>query len=155
MNQTTYSAAVMSPDNWGFRELNHRAPTLPADSTSLFLEPGRVLDNVCYRAFCFRVHKPEFGDYTLSVKHGAGEESWKLEWNKRLIGALEVMDSDTRFITLHALMRAHNSSRESTAEKVNANWRQAAAEKRIKTRKVKGGVKVWVEPKVEASQIAA
>jgi len=56
------------------------------------------------------------------------------------------MDSDTRFITLHALMRAHNQSTSVTVDKVTAHWRQAAAEKRIKTRKVKGGVKVWIEP---------
>lgn len=148
---STYSPAVLAPDNWAFRELEHRSPTLPEGSTSLFLEPGRVLDNVCYRAFCFRVRKPEFGDFTLSVKHGGGEESWRLEYCKRLVDALGNMDSDTRFITLHALMRAHQQSETNTTEKVNASWRQAAAEKRIKTRKMPGqnAVKVWVEPKVQ------
>lgn len=143
--KTDYSAAVLAPDNWAFRDLEHRAPSLLEGETSLFLEPGRVLDNVCYRAYCFRVVKPEFGDYVLRVKHGGGEESWRMEWNKRLIAALDAMDSDTRFITLHALMRAHQSITTKAIEKRDSFWRLAAAEKRIKTRKVKAGVKVWIE----------
>ncbi len=153
MNPTAYSPAVLDPDNYAFRELEHRAPSLPEGSTSLFLEPGRVLDNVCYRAYCFRVHKPEFGDFTLSVKHGAGEESWRLEWNKRLVAALGNMDSDTRFITLHALMRAHNESERRTAEQVRSNLYQAFAEGRLVKRKVRGqsAYKIEVKPKLVAA----
>lgn len=155
MSNTAYSPAVLDPENYAFRELEWRAPFLAEGSASLFLEPGRVLDNVCYRAYCFRVSKPGFGDYILSVKHGGGEESWNLEWNKSLIAALGKMDSDSRFLTLHALMRAHQISERNTVEKRDSFWRQAAAEKRIKTRKVKAGVKVWIEEKACISSVAA
>lgn len=153
MNPATYSPAVLAPDNYAFRELEWRAPKVPEGDAILIEEPGRVLDNICYRAYCFRVSKGGLGDYMLRVRHGGGDEAWKLDYCKRTVTVLQALDSDGRFILLHSLMRAHQETRRVTAERVEANWRQAAAEKRIKTRKVKGGVKVWVEPKVIPAEV--
>ncbi len=150
----TLPASLLDPTNYAYRERDSRAPAVPEGHTILIDEPGRVLDNVCYRAFSFRVTKEQFGDYILRVRHGGGDESWRMEWRKRVVGIIEGLDSDSRFLMLHALMRAHQQSATITAERVAANWRKAAAEKRIKTRKLPGknAVKVWVEPEVVPSR---
>ncbi len=161
MHPTNYSPAVLDPTNYSYRERDLRAPVLITrdheGQTLVFDEPGRVLNNVCYRSHYLRVVKPEYGPYTLLVKHGAGTESWRMDYTKQTIDALASLDSDGRYLVLHTIMRAHQESRERTAEKVNATWRKAAAEKRIKTRKLPGqnAVKVWVEPEVIAPVNAA
>lgn len=141
-------ASLTDPENYSYREREWAAPAVSEGDVIMFDEPGRVLNNVCYRAYHFRVVKPEFGPYTLLVKHGGGTESWRMEYTTRVIDALQSLDSDSRFLLLHTIMRAHHESARITAEKLNASWQRAAAQKRIKTRKVKGGVKVWIEPEV-------
>jgi len=149
MNQTSLSPAVLAFDNYSYREREWRAPAVPEGATIIFDEPGRVLDNVCYRSHYFRVFKEAHGlFYHLTVQHGAGTESWRLGYNKRVLAGLAQLDSDTRYLMLHTIMDSHQESETRTKEKVSAFWRQAAAEKRIKTRKVKDGVKVWIEDKV-------
>lgn len=130
-----------------------RAPTVPEGDAILFDEPGRVLVlkpagnyDVCYRSYWFRVTRGQFGRPTLRVKHGGGEESWSLP--DELVKVLAVLDSDARFFVLHAFMDAHKSSARTARESEAGKWRQAAADKRIKTRKLprQGVVKVWIEP---------
>ncbi len=136
----------LTADDW-------RAPKITKGETILFDEPGRVLGARGSAVDCcshyFRVTKPEYGDYTLRVKHGAGEESFQLSWDSRLIDGLQQMDSDNRFRLLWMIMDGHHRTAECTAEKINATWRKAAAEKRIKTRKLpkQNAVKVWIEDK--------
>lgn len=155
----TLPASLLAPDNYSYKERDLRAPVLiprdHEDQTLVFDEPGRVLNNVCYRAYYFRVIKPEFGPYMLLVKHGGGTESWRMEYTKQVIDALASLDSDSRYLILHAIMRAHQESARIASEKTAAIWRRAAAEKRLKTRKVKGGVKVWIEEKACVSSVAA
>jgi len=119
-----------------------------------FDEPGRILyrhengrkDGVDCRSHYFRVTKPKFGFYKLKVRHGGGEESACLKYDKMIIEGLAKMDSDSRYWMLYAIMDVKSKAETSTAEKINSSWRTAAAQKRIKTRKVKAGVKVWIDP---------
>lgn len=133
-----------------------RAPTVAAGETVLFDEPGRVLDrkaegghtDVCYRAYWFRVVSGQFGPVALRVKHGGGEESWNIGYaTDPAVEALGMLDSDARYFVLHALMDAHHTSASNAADRTSAHWRQAAADKRIKTRKLprQNAVKVWIE----------
>jgi hypothetical protein len=142
---TDYSPAVLDPTNYAYREREWRAPALNADETLIIDEPGRVLKNTCYRSHSFRVVQPEFGQYILRVRHGGGTEAWPIGWTKQVIEAIASLDSDSRFLMLHTLMCAHQESARIATERTAAIWRKAAAEKRLKTRKVKGGVKVWIE----------
>ena len=150
-------ASLAAPDNYAFKERDWRAPSVGPEDEIIFDEPGRVLgrddDNkpggrgaVDCRSHYFRVTKPRFGFYTLLVKHGGGEESWQLSYAERTIDGLRQMDSDARFWLLWVIMDAHHASARTTTERVESVWRRAAAEKRIKTRKVRSGVKVWIEP---------
>ena len=149
--------SVLAPDNYSYREREWRAPKVDADEEIIFDEPGRVLnrrdpdrpsDGTDCRSHYFRLTKPQFGRYTLRVQHGGGEQSWGLHHDRRTIEGLATMDSDSRFRLLWVIMDANNDGERRGAERTEAKWRRAAAEKRIKTRKVREGVKVWIEPAI-------
>jgi len=126
------------------------------DEVILFDEPGRVLGRmndsqpgggVCCRSHYFRVTKPQFGRVTVRVKHGGGEESVALGFDGRIVDGLAMMDSDSRFRLLWAIMQTNADSKREGYKKADAHWERAAAEKRIRTRKLPGKneVKVWIE----------
>jgi hypothetical protein len=148
--------SVLAPDNYSYRQREWRAPkVIDPDEVILFDEPGRVLmrengDGTCCRSHYFRVTKPPFGQVTVRVKHGGGEESVSLGYDPRLFTGLSMMDSDSRFRLLWAIMQTNGDSKRVGYEKAEARWRQAAADKRIKTRKMPGrdAVKVWIEEKI-------
>ncbi len=156
------SANVTAPDNYSYREREWRAPKIGEDDAIVFDEPGRVLNRksagqpsggVCYRSHYLRVTKcREYGPYTLRVHHGGGEESWQLGYDKTIIEALGSLDSDSRYRLLYTIMRAHQEGERAGSEQTESKWRKAAAQKRIKTRKVKAGVKVWIEPELVTAQ---
>jgi hypothetical protein len=59
------------------------------------------------------------------------------------------MDSDARYLILHALYRAHSEAKREGRDHERARWKAAAIEKRIKTRKFprQGVTKVWIKEK--------
>ncbi|HET6725864.1 MAG TPA: hypothetical protein VFH85_07660 [Gammaproteobacteria bacterium] len=133
-----------------------RMPTVPEGDTVLFNEPGRVLDrktdggntDVCYSAHCFMVTAGKYGPAMLRVRHGAGEESWRIGWAcDPIMEALGMLDSNARFFMLHSMMRAHHESAERTAARVGGKYLQAFADGRLKKRKLRGRneIKVWIE----------
>lgn len=134
------------------RNEDWRAPQVPDGEVLLFDEPGRVLDlksdggnfDVCYSAYHFRVTK-RHGIATLRVRHGGGEESWRL--GGAMDRALAEMDSDTRFFALHAIMDAHHEAWKRACEYMSNQYRQAFVDGRLKKRKLRGqaAVKVWIE----------
>lgn len=153
--------SLLAPDNYSYKERDSRAPSVESGEVIMFDEPGRVLGRtepnkpgsggnaVDCRSHYFRVTKPEYGPYTLRVRHGAGEEKCSLKHNPRIIDALQAMDSDDRYRLLFTIMDVKKDAEIQTRNLCNDNWRKAAAEKRIKTRKVRTGVKVWI---AEAAQ---
>ena len=130
-----------------------RAPSMDSSETLVFDEEGRCSPQVNgkgstdYHSHHYRVFKSEHGGHRFAVKHGGGEESFKLYEYTRVVEMLAKMDSDSRYLMLHALHRSDGQREAREAEALK--WRQAAAEKRIKTRKERGSssVKVWIEPK--------
>jgi hypothetical protein len=154
LNTSTLPPSLTDPENYSYQQRDWRAPSIAAEDTVMFDEPGRVLgargSAVDCRSHYFRVVKPQFGQYTLKVKHGGGEESWPLGFDSRIIDGLAQMDSDNRFRLLWTIMDGHHNTARQTTEKINAGWQRAAAEKRIKTRKLPGQnrVRVWIEPAI-------
>jgi hypothetical protein len=57
------------------------------------------------------------------------------------------MESSPCYWIMRAIQGAHSDGEREGSAKANSTWRKAAAEKRIKTRKQRGGdrVKVWIE----------
>lgn len=139
------SAAAMAADNYGREEW--RVPTLESGDTLLADEPGRVLDNTCYRSHYFRLARAEFGGYFIIVKHGGGQERFKAAWSKRLAATLDTLDSDARYFMLHTLYRVYADARREGAACEAATYRAAFVDGRLKKRKQRGqdGYEVWIE----------
>ncbi len=122
------------------------APELRERDMLLFDEPGRC-GGLDAHSHHYRLVKS--GPWLeLLVRHGGGEESFKLSDYKTLLPALQALDSNARYWVFHALYYAHIESARFATSKSDSYWKQAAAEGRIKTRKVRGRTvkKVWVEP---------
>lgn len=125
-------------------------PALEEGETLLYDEPGRCggIDAHCHH---YRVVKSYSSIYLLA-QHGGGRESIRLSTTKHFLDMLEKLDTHSRYWLLHTVAYAHRAGRDSGMEQIEGKWRRAAAEKRIKTRKLRGGdgVKVWIDhPKFE------
>jgi hypothetical protein len=124
------------------------APGLQEGQSLLHDEPGRCggLDSHCHH---YRVVKWYSGIYLL-VRHGGGDECFRLCTTKSLLDALTALDSTGRYWLLNALYHAYSDGKKAGIDKTDNYWRTAAADGRIKTRKVRGrnAVKVSVEPKL-------
>ena len=120
-----------------------QAPELADDDTLLYDEPGRCggLDCHCHH---FRVVKGN-GGLALLVQHGGGTERFNLF--STVLAPLAMLDSNGRFWMLHEIFWIQSQSAREAAEKERHYWRAAAAERRIKTRKCRDYVKVWIESK--------
>ncbi len=123
------------------------APMLDDRDVLLFDEPGRCggQDSHPYHYCVVR----SSGLY-LYVRHGGGDERIRLSNGKALALALASLDSDSRYWILNAVYHAQSYAARDAREIERNVWKQAAADKRIKTRKMRGSlsVKVWIEPKV-------
>ena len=127
-------------DNPSIRPVN--PPVLNENEQLLRDEPGRCggLDSHSHH---YRLAKSS-GALMLLVRHGCGDE------RLLLCGPLESIfthpDSNTCYWTLNTTYHAYSDGKRSGSEKTNDTWRRAAAEKRIKTRKERGGngVRVWI-----------
>ena len=124
-------------------------PALADNDELLYDEPGRC-GGTDSHSHHVRVIHPRFGGYVLAVRHGGGDEHVPLGHDAKLIRALANMDSDGRYWLLIRIFHIWKNATHAAAEKTAAAWRSAAAEKRIKTRKTRAGVKVWINPPVAA-----
>jgi len=93
-------------DNWKF-------PTVRFNDTIIFEEPGRVIGNVCYRAFYFRLVEKRFGCMFLLVKHGGGEESICLDFlhDDKEISALKKLTSTERYLMFFTIFKAYRNTK--------------------------------------------
>jgi len=139
--------------SFGTRPVN--PPALAERDELICDEPGRC-GGIDSHSHHFRLVKGQYG-LALLVRHGGGDERIGLGVIARLLlPTIEGLDSNARYWLLHSLYSAHREAKEHATQVCNATWRTAAAEKRIKTRKVSRGswahgVKVWIEPpKTEA-----
>lgn len=95
--------------------------------------------------------------YALLVRHGGGDERINLSDHcAGLCNALAALDSNGRYWLLHTVYGLQRDAASTARDQSDATWRNAAADKRIKTRKypAKGVVKVWIEPKEEKAAVA-
>lgn len=133
---------------WNFTDAPMvRKPDPPeTDETILFDEPGRCGGQDSH-SYHYRVVGATNGAQfpTLLVRHGGGDESIRLSNGKAILHALEMLDSNGRYWLLNAIYHAHADARRSGRDAADAVWRKAAAEKRIKVRKLRGRDAVKVE----------
>lgn len=118
-------------------------PTTTDCDTLLYDEPGRCggVDSHCHH------YRLIGGACTwLLYKHGGGEGSIRLSNSLALRPVLAGLDSNARYWLFNAIYHAYADGQANGAGRADERWRQAAAEKRIKTRKMphNRGVKVWI-----------
>ena len=124
-------------------------PELLEGETLLYDEPGRCggLDSHCHH---YRVTL-KYGSMFLVVRHGGGDQRFRLSCAETIKGPLAVLDSTARYWLLNAIYHAQSNSAREAREMEAAKWQRAAVEKRIRTRKQRGRgtVKVWIETAVQ------
>ena len=130
-------------DNPGVRP--PQPPPLLEGDVLLWDEPGRCggIDSHCHH---YRIVK-QFCIIYLLVRNGGGDQRIPLSLYGNQHDVLNQLDSNSRYWILNALYHAQSNSALQARERERELWRTAAAEKRIKTRKTRGGsaVKVWIE----------
>lgn len=121
-------------------------PATQEDEIVLFDEPGRC-GGMDAHSHHYQVIK-WLSSYHLVVQHGGGRESFRLSTTKHFLSMLESLDTNTRYWLLHALYHAYSDGEKRGQENTSSYWRSAAAEKRIKVKKLRNQnlVKVLVEP---------
>lgn len=125
-------------------------PTLEEYDTLIFDEPGRC-GGIDAHSHHFRLVKSR-GNYAVLVRHGGGEERVGLSCTFGLLApSLNALTSDARFWLLHTLYSLHGETKRNTQTARDSIWRQAAAEKRIKVRKLRNrlAVEVSIAPKAQ------
>jgi hypothetical protein len=122
-------------------------PALDEGDTLLFDEPGRC-GGIDHHSHHFRLVK-QYSSCYLLVQHGGGRERILLFPHHDLPAMFGSMDTTTRYWMLATIYDAHYRGERAAREKSDAMWREAAAEKRIRVRKVRGqnSVRVSIEPR--------
>lgn len=136
--------------SWDGKHISTRQPCPPElreGDEMLHDEPGRCGGLDCH-SHHFRLVKAR-GSYDVLMRHGGGDECFSLgSFGKLVAPSFAALDSNARYWLLHALYSTHKDAKRVAEESTAREWRQAAAEKRIKTRKfpARGAIKVWIEP---------
>lgn len=138
---------IRDPEDWG-RE-TWRAPQHPEGAEVLFELPGRIVGRVCHRSHYFRVFRNRFGSRELWVRHGGGTEQillsiTRIDWLSTHLAS--IVDDDDRYLLVRNLYEMIGDARRRSESATALEYRQAFADGRLKKRKARGGVKVWIEP---------
>jgi hypothetical protein len=110
-------------------------PELGEGDSLLYDEPGRCGGQDSH-SYHYRVVQ-KLGTLYLLVRHGGGDERVRLSNGKVLLMGLELLGT-SRYWTLNAIYHAHADGASDARQQEAAKWRKAAAEKRIRTRKLRG-----------------
>jgi hypothetical protein len=119
------------------------APELGNADILLYDEPGRC-GGIDSHSFHYRLVKT-CGVYLL-VRHGGGDERFRLSYTKSLLDTFAAMNSTARYWMFNAIYHARSDAERESREQEAMRWRTAAAEGRIRTRKQRGEntATVWI-----------
>lgn len=117
-----------------------RQPDPPATKDPiLYDEPGRCGGQDSHSHHYRVVGAPSGVPFPwLLVRHGGGDKAIRLSNGKGVLRALAMLDSNGRYWMLNALYHAADAAQRLGRDHECARWRRAAAEGRIKVRKVRG-----------------
>lgn len=132
-----------SESNWGAEPW--RQPTELEGETVYFSECGRVMNRTDYRSHWFKLVRGKFGFVFLLVKHGGGEERFKLTYNTKAAEALATLDSDARYLLLHMFFSVWRNTRSDARKETASKYSMAFVEGRLKKRKKQGRYIVSIE----------
>ncbi len=145
--------------SWDGKTHSTRQPMPPIlnDGDELLYDEAGRCGGIDAHSHHFQLVKSRHGDIKLLVCHGGGEERIDLGCTARLaLPCFVSLDTNARFWLLHSLYSTHRDGAAGGAAREDLHWRRAAAEKRIRTRKMprRGAVKVWIEPPPIAMRVA-
>jgi len=131
--------------SFGTREPN--PPDLTGADSLLYDLPGRC-GGIDSHSYHFRVVQ-RYGSVKIIVRHGAGEEELTVYLSSPIRKVLKEAGDTERYWIVCTLYHATQAGARKATDEINSRWYTAAAEKRIKTRKLprQGRIKVWIEPK--------
>lgn len=142
--------------SWDGKRFSTREPDPPVlrEGEALIWDlPGRCGGVDAHSHHFQVVREGDGGGYLLRVKHGGGEEEILIGRDGArsldLILIIAARPKTDRYWAVHQLYGVLKDYGRACAAEVVDRWREAAAEKRIRTRKSPGGasVKVWIEAK--------
>jgi hypothetical protein len=152
-NSVNGTPNAYSWDGVHFSTYQPNPPKLGDDYTVLYDEPGRCGRNKCdSHSYHFQLvkHRHESGRLQIACRHGGGTVLHHVRTYSNLPDLLSKLSSDDRYWLLHDIWYACDEAEKAAKKDTAYEWRVAAAEKRIKVRRRKGGVLVTIEPKVVA-----
>jgi hypothetical protein len=130
-------------DREGVRPIS--APAITEGDELLYDEMGRCgeIDSHCHH---YRIVK-NCGNIYLLVRNGGGDDRIRLSLYGKQVNSFAILNSNDRYWLLNAIYHAHSEGKRNGRDRANEQWRKAAIEKRIKTRKIRGSnaVKVWID----------
>ena len=135
-------------DGKAFMTYEPNPPALEEGDTLLWDEPGRC-GGIDAHSHHFRLVKRQWGGLSLLVRHGGGDARLSLQSAAQLLlPAAEALDSNARYWLMHSWHSIHEASDYAARSAEASRWSKAAAEKRIKVRKVRGQnlARVTIEP---------
>jgi hypothetical protein len=121
-------------------------PALADGEELIHDEPGRCGHGTDSHSHHFRLVKARYGGYSLLVRHGSGDQRVGLGYRRAIPDLAATLDSDARYWLFQALWHTVQDAEVAARAACTAMWRQAAADRRIKTRRLpaRGTVKVWI-----------
>jgi hypothetical protein len=122
-------------------------PEIDEGDVLLYDGPGRC-GGVDAHSHHYRLVKRYSSTYLL-VQHGGGKKEICLHTNS-FREILFALSAEQIYWFCHTLYYAHSDGKQQGSEQTRQYWQSAAIEKRIKTRKLRDRVKLWVEPRVIA-----
>jgi len=121
-------------------------PTMQEDESLLLIEQGRCTLGVDLHCHDIAFTKQPGFRY-LRWRNGAGEGRVRIS-DYGVIDAIASLPSDARYAIMYAMVHAVRSETTDAKHETAREWRAAFVQKRIKKRKQKGRVSVWIEQPV-------
>lgn len=131
-------------DGKSFMTYQPHAPKLDEGDELIYDLPGRC-GGTDSHSYHLRLVKARIGGHALLVQHGGGAERHSLGYDRRMVALLETVDDGARYWFLMSFYHLMSRAVRDAVERNDVKWRQAAADKRIKTRRSRHTVKVWIE----------
>ncbi len=118
-------------------------PELASGDELIFDEPGRCGNKIDSHCFHFRIVRTGKCSTDLLVQHGGGMERIHLR-EGGLLRAIE-QAGDDRYWLIQSFYHLQNKLVREATEAESRKWRQAIAQKKVKTRRRKGMIYVEIE----------
>lgn len=145
MNQTLETEKNWEAEEW-------RQPAIDADDTMIFSECGRITHKTDFRSHWFKVVKQKYGPACLLVKHGGGEERFRLNYlAEHTLPLWDRFTSDERYMMLYMLYDSITDARRQAAMTTAHKYQLAFLEGRLKRRKRQNRYHVEMLPQVTQS----